>query len=369
MVARYSILCLIIKMARWKIFRGKLQRALITRVGVLYMRRWTETEDMLRKKLLRQGKTYSEIAENLNTQFQTNTYTAESVRSRTRRDREGKSALMPFEGMGFDELLKAFNQRMGFYENGFLNKDYPVARGAFAVFSDLHVPLCDKEALANAVMLAKHEGATQCIIAGDYLDTASFSPHFLYSDVSIEDEIKEAKAVSAYLDSHFDEVIYVLGNHELWYNKAKAKLPNEFKFLLKDFLIEYIIADMPNSHFIDKFYYQQGDCIVGHPSMFRQKRMSDVIVGYNYFDMWKSVLGLQDVRCYVHAHTHRLGSIMLHDGGRIVKLFEGGALTGPAEHISLGHTVNYAPPTPGIVIIKQDDNLKTIFNESREFCV
>ncbi len=331
------------------------------------MHSWSKTEDFIRESLLKQNKTYAVIADEMNTIFGTDKFTRNSVRNRCRRTLTTSEVVNVLEELNFEERWNKFNELMGFKEEAILNKDWPIIKGSFAVFSDVHCPIYNQTAIAEAVTYAKELGVRDCIVAGDFLDTGSFSPHFQYSETNPIEELKCAKELALYLDQTFDNVVYILGNHELWYNKAKTKLPKEFQFLLKDYLIEYVIMDLPHSHFIKEFFTQIGDCVIGHPSMFRAKRMTDVLVSYNYFNSWKSRLGLQDIGCYVHAHTHKLGSLIVEDNGRKVKLFEGGCFCRPAEHISLGHTVSYQPPTEGFIIINQDKYGSTIFNESREY--
>ena len=330
---------------------------------------WNEKADQIRVDLLKQNKTYREIANDLNNTFSCNDYTEDAVRGRCRRTNSTRNNIdESIQDITFEDRWNIFCEYIGQRKTDIAKPEKPSDCSHTLVISDLHVPHCNLDVLSEVVETNKKK-ARRCVVDGDFMDAGSFSPHFAFKEVHPRDEIQAAKTVAKYLNNSFDEVIYVLGNHETWYNKSKAKIPAELRFLLKDYLIEYVIADLEKSHFTPNFYYQIGDCILGHPSMFMKRRLQDALASYNYFNQWQTRLGLRDIRCYVHAHTHRLGSLYVEDDGKMVKIFESGCLCNPSENISLGHVVSYAPPTEGYVIISQDDTGVTDFNDSREFQV
>lgn len=327
---------------------------------------WNEKEDFVRLTLTREGLSYDEIAEKMNAIFKTEKFTRDGVRGRARRTNTSQEDLMePVEG--FEQKWDKFCQYIGIVnaEIKAIQEHENYNTNSFVVFSDLHVPVHNNDALIWAVETAS-QMSDVCVVAGDFMDTGSFSPHFIEHPIDIEDEIKSGKLVANYLDSKFKRVYYLRGNHEVWYNKAKSKLPKEFNFLLKDNLLDYVACDLENTVISNNFFMQIGDCIVGHPSKFMKRRFADVIQSYNYFVDWGGRYNINEVNCYVHAHTHKLGSLFLEKNGKKVKLFEGGCLCGVSQNLASGRTIDFAPPMEGFIYIKQSDG-KTVLNESREF--
>lgn len=329
------------------------------------MVKWTEREDFVRVTLLKQNKSYKEIADEMNSVFGVNDFTENSVRNRSRRTNTAMGDLydepVTFEE-AWDTFCKLINMQTTCVTSEFCTDENI---NDFIVLSDFHVPVHNEEAMIDAVEWGSRYTKT-CIVAGDFLDTGSFSPHFIERPPTVLDEIKTAKLVANYLDSKFDNVIYLRGNHELWYNKAKMHLPPQFRPLLKDNLLDYVLLDLSHSRPAHNFFVQIGDCVVAHPSAFTKKRMVDVYDSFKYFDTWKNLYGLSEIRCYVHAHIHQLGSRIVYHGGAKRKLFEGGCLCAPSENLMSGRVVQFDPPTEGWVFIEQK-NGKTDFNTSREY--
>lgn len=326
---------------------------------------WSWQEDFIRLELLGNGLSYLDIANEMNIIFKTNQFTKDSVRNRSRRTNTSIVDIKPTY-QTFQEKWDCFCDFIGQKERQLAMGGEEIGRANTVVFADLHCPDHNIDALVEAVEATKGV-ARRCVIAGDFLDTGSFSPHFRREEITVKEELQIGKMVARYLNDSYDEVIFIHGNHENWYNKAKKRVPLEFRPLLKDYLIEYILADLPNCRFDNKFFIQIGDCVIGHPSMFRQKRWSDVIQSFNYFNDWQGRLGLREIGCYIHAHTHKLGEMYIENKGRKVKLFESGCFCLPSDHLKVGSTVNYAPPMEGYVLLIQDDDGGTILNETRGF--
>ena len=342
---------------------------------------WDSEEDAMLIRLLKEGCTYAETAKRMNEHYSSGSkdkepYTKGAVRGRARRlgvssfvgAKQDIRGLPDGFGNNFDEGWEMFCDFIGKKDKTIDDKLPLLPSNEILVLSDIHAPFYNKKFLKRVVEKHKNEIGT-VVVCGDFMDTGAFSPHFREVETDVISDLVESKLIAQYLAESFDNVIYVHGTHENWYNKAKKKLPKEFQALLKDRLLEYVLADLPNSYSTSKFYTQIGDCVFGHPSMFRQRRGSDVFESFKYFASWQKRLGLNEINCYVHAHTHRLGAFIIEYDGKKRKLFEGGAFCEPSQHLISGQQVRYDPPSEGYVIICQDVGGRTDLNASREYTI
>lgn len=132
----------------------------------------------------------------------------------------------------------------------------PVMSGDVLVMGDLHIPFHNADFINRCLLLAKRWGIKKCIIGGDALDARSFShwPDDFQSEarkivsqefekvlidlaesmpdkygdkirekltdaehpIDIGEEFADARAVLGQIGRAFDEVLYIMGNHEAW---------------------------------------------------------------------------------------------------------------------------------------------------------
>lgn len=132
----------------------------------------------------------------------------------------------------------------------------PFVSGDVLVMGDLHIPFHDADFINRCLALSKRWGIRKCIIGGDALDARSFShwPDDFSSElrkivsqefertltelaekmpskygnmlketltdaehpIDIGEEFADARAVLKQIGVAFDEVLYIMGNHEAW---------------------------------------------------------------------------------------------------------------------------------------------------------
>jgi hypothetical protein len=240
-------------------------------------------------------------------------------------------------------------------------------REHIAVFSDLHIPFHDPEALAQAVDEALQEGCRRLIIGGDGFDFHRLSRYVKEHKLSFEEEIAKSRVVIEWLASQFESVEVEGGNHDTgrgarW---VAENISEEFHFLVRD-PMELLLADLPNVKQVGHrtpfgadmaWLYQVGkDCIITHCELSSAQQGVNLGRLKDWCREWGKVIGLNpDPRCFTTGHTHRLTEH--HDYDAL--LIETGTLASwDAQIYQLGAQLkNRKPGVQGWVKIVQEDGV------------
>ncbi|GIV82580.1 MAG: hypothetical protein KatS3mg051_1934 [Anaerolineae bacterium] len=92
----------------------------------------------------------------------------------------------------------------------------PKLEGDWVVCGDVHLPTTDYELAETMLRVARDLGLKRLLIAGDLINADAFSLYeHVVPPVSFEDEVRVAvRVVSAWCD-WFDDILLLMGNHEL----------------------------------------------------------------------------------------------------------------------------------------------------------
>lgn len=179
---------------------------------------WTPDDDSILNQMKGRGATDKQIAEKL---FRSE----ESVRSRRRR------------------IHSVTENRMLISESPFPKYDSPlVMEGDALVLPDVEVPFHNAEFLNRCIELAHKWKIKQCIVAGDYLHFDSikhWEPSWVSDEnglhMNLSQELEVARRETKVLSQTFDNIDYVVGNHDDRFLRALNSqiFPSELTRLLE----------------------------------------------------------------------------------------------------------------------------------------
>lgn len=102
--------------------------------------------------------------------------------------------------------------------------------GDVMVCSDLHVPYHSMSAVEHMCDTASLFNVTKLVIAGDLLHVDSLSRFEQYQpEISLHDELREACSLLDFLESTFEAIVVIPGNHDQRVAKALSSLKNSTK--------------------------------------------------------------------------------------------------------------------------------------------
>jgi hypothetical protein len=242
------------------------------------------------------------------------------------------------------------------------------------VISDLHVP--DEREDLIAEVIRRHRGA-RLVIAGDLDDFEMLSryDHNDWNAPTLQDSLARRDALIDTLRENFSEVEIMLGNHDLRLPRRAAKaLGPDYAWISQQFLmwayerrhgIKVITNEVrkqsgrlvPYLH----YYHQIGDCVIGHVECAGRPVGKGVERAHDFFLQWKGILGLNDFRVVLQAHTHKQ-AFFRHPDTRYF-CYEIGAMCDIPSY-SLTGRQNYGPPQVGYYHLVQYNGVTDV-NESR----
>lgn len=137
--------------------------------------------------------------------------------------------------------------------------DPPRIAGDVVILADLQIPYHDSDFINRILGLAEAWKVRQCILAGDAVDLASFSPYGKDAEIFAEKEFAESEAVIDAIAEHFDKCLWLFGNHE---DRLKRMLNKELaasRFLR-------LFTKRANVEITEYYYcFVEPDWIVAHP--------------------------------------------------------------------------------------------------------
>jgi hypothetical protein len=138
----------------------------------------------------------------------------------------------------------------------------PTVSNSFVVLPDLHCPFQNDKFIDKVVGVASAWGIKDCVIAGDLLDLEPYS-NFIFDHSRIVEEGLEAaeKTLDGLLD-HFDNIKWIMGNHEERLLKKIGKNQISFDRLKR------LVSTSPRVEFSQYYWAVGGDWIVCHPAEF-----------------------------------------------------------------------------------------------------
>ena len=106
------------------------------------------------------------------------------------------------------------------------------------VMSDLEIPYQHTDYIRKAIRFAKKQGCTDLVIAGDFFHAYAFSKYIQDKDIGLKDEYHIATNFAREVKSQFNNVVFVMGNHDfrvIAQTKYRfAELSTQMEPILKD---------------------------------------------------------------------------------------------------------------------------------------
>jgi predicted phosphodiesterase len=277
------------------------------------------------------------------------------------------------DGSKYDEVYESFCKFIGKVANSF-----PVApiadnkgKDVILTLSDIHVPNYDKGKLINTVEQWRGK-ANILVINGDFMNGDRLSTHAKFKHESFKEEIAEARILLEYLASAFQKVYLLDDNHvdDRWKRFLGNDVAPDLHFLTVhpyDYLtkgLDNVIRakDTFDNEFKDEIghFLILGDCMFSHAFVSGKDGKSARTVK-DWYDKWRPVFNLPNIRMVIHGHVHQL-SINYEYDFAVVQAGTFANLEG--LRYSMGGHTKSSPPCYGYTVIVQE-NGRTDFSQTR----
>jgi hypothetical protein len=147
----------------------------------------------------------------------------------------------------------------------------PHLTGDWMLTADWHIPFVHTENFEYMLKFADHFKIRKLLVIGDFLDQQAFSKFFDMAKVPWQVEKETARDVLNYLIQWFDEIVMLMGNHELRYLKAlsKASIPGGDWRDVWDMILHGVNTNKIKITFYPKATINDS-WLVCHPSTYRK---------------------------------------------------------------------------------------------------
>jgi len=333
---------------------------------------WTKQEDKRREELLKKDYTYADVSNILKKEFGLREYSADSVRSRSRRTNSTineieieKVSIEQDNVLSLSERLSLFNKFIKRDPRQFCNYDMAEDKcDKTIVLSDIHVPFAEY-GMVDAIIEKESGEDVKCVIGGDFLDCYSLSTFRKEQEIPLVEELQDAAILVDKLSNAFGSVEFIIGNHEERFKKFLLDhLPTELMFLIETNLIKYIVEGYNNITVSDNFFIQVGSAIIGHPAIYSSIALRSALNAKNWYSNFYREINLSPFNLIVHTHTHKAGECYVDELGRMVKIIENGCLCNTLDYTLKGRSGG-SPAIRGYTKLYFDDEGTAILPESR----
>lgn len=145
-------------------------------------------------------------------------------------------------------------------------------KGDWAITSDWHIPTMSVEWLEILINTSKKYGIKNLIIGGDLLNLDLLSYYWSQKNnietLSIDKELSIAKTTMRYLEETYDNIVWLLGNHE-------RRLSHTTKYGLAASNMLFLLECPVNKYTINgKSYCYLDDIRITHPKSYTQNKLS-----------------------------------------------------------------------------------------------
>ena len=213
----------------------------------------------------------------------------------------------------------------------------------FAVTADWHLPFIDVEFFKRFIKDCHTQKVKKLVIAGDFFDMNAFGFFFSHNRVPWKEEKECAKKVMSILQEQFDEIVFIVGNHEIRFLRALA---DKFQGNIYDIYELIGFTDYDNITLKNKVIVN--DWMITHPKNARKNSLSlgndlsNIYKGYNII--------------VTHAHRQSLG----RDFSGSHWVMDLGLMSDPKMHEYIHYNVGaFANWNQGYSIIT--DNFPTLY--------
>lgn len=223
------------------------------------------------------------------------------------------------------------------------------------------------------------------VIGGDLGDNTSASRHPAETKADAlrrravelhETQLADRAIVEELVDSTRAQIRIMTGNHDGWPLRAALQLMPDWVLDMFPEPLDMVCEGLktrvsrvslnvkhrfPDDSAIDtgrasEFLYRLGDTLFSHMNFTSSKWRPAVTKLYDWWRDWAAVLGLEDVRVFVHFHVHQRNMLNMEGGHRV--LIEPGMAGLPtSEGYKVGYQPRGRPSVRGIVVLEQYQTL------------
>jgi len=224
---------------------------------------------------------------------------------------------------------------------------------------DLHIPFQNDEQIQLAV---NRNLSADLVVTEELADCYSMSRFNKNLSIPFEIEIDNVVRYLEFLSDNFPLVFVMTGNHEKRISTTFIKgVPPSLMFLVEDNILKFLAKPFSNVIVVDQSILQINDAIFIHAEYFSKVDLKAGVNARNFLSEWKDVLGLEDYRLIVQAHTHMLGTT--YRGGN-TKIMESGCLSRVPDYAV--NSFYSKPQTNGYIVVTQEEGV-TNFDLTREY--
>lgn len=281
----------------------------------------------------------------------------------------------PFLSKSTDEIYADFNELIG--NTIRVSKSTPKGvekhTSKKILISDVHSPFIDKVKLTK--LMTSEKDVDELIVNGDIDDLYPLSRFLKHKEIDAVYTLKELTCFTQIVSEHYPKVKYLKANHDervfRFFQRSGIPVHIIEAFVRTDYL-DFIIAPYKNvnivktlvtlEHHPEIYHFQLigKDCVAGHWETYSKVNLRSAENCFNWYQQWRSTLGLPEIKILLQSHTHQLGSRMVWGD----KMYGETGTLALVQDYTIDGRVGYTPPQTGYWIIIQRDGI-TDLRETR----
>jgi len=223
------------------------------------------------------------------------------------------------------------------------------------ITADWHIPLFDADLVNEMILDAKHAGLKTLVIGGDFFNFDALSQYDpKQNDPDLEWELTEGVATMEILTKTFDEIVYLLGNHDQRLHRSlNYKIP--FKYAMS------LVFDKMSAEAMEKVYFSNLDfCYIDHGGMYDWRVCHPATYSKLPLAVPRQLAAKFTESHIISAHGHHSAVAYAPDGKRV--LVEAGGLHDRTKTAYLQRTTTFPVWQQGYATLI-DDKLRVVTPE------
>ncbi len=282
------------------------------------------------------------------------------------------------KGLPFEREWATWLQEIGCARDRYAGPAKPKARSGrlrILVVPDLHAPFHDKAAVA--AMLEQEKDIDICVVMGDVGDAYSLSRFLKYDNVPYEQELASVNLLLQTFSERYPIVRMITGNHDgpRLEKQLLERLSGDMVSAIRSMTggtldpievlcrrypnIERVHPQTDNGHKL-RWMTQIGDALFMHAEKYSRVPVSAMRSIDEWLTDFEDVIGLEDYRVLVQAHTHAQSRTPWKSNRLLI---ECGCLC-QSQGYQFTARIGGRPQRRGWVVLEQVDG-KTDINRSR----
>ena len=241
------------------------------------------------------------------------------------------------------------------------------------LISDIHSPFLDKDRLAK--LITSEKDVDELIVNGDIDDLYPLSRFIKQKEVNAMDTLKEIDWFAHTVSEYYPKIKFLKANHDQrvfrYFQRQGIPVHIIEAFVRTDYLdfiivpyknVEIVKTQVTLNHHPEIYHFQMvgKDCVAGHWETYSKVNLRSAENCFNWYQQWRSTLGLPEIKLLIQSHTHQLGSRMVWGD----KCYGESGTLALVQDYTIDGRVGYTPPQPGYWLIIQKNGI-TDLRETR----